>query len=145
MGIEIAQFLVKKHTDLKTSFSRQLCKFLGALKVDIDSDDTSSLSMLKKSLDELEMLITDATALRSLNPVLEFLDNTKADNDESDGESTGTEASSLAEALQAIEIAEHESIEIPKENEALEQESGKASEKQSSRSRRRLGSVNYKV
>lgn len=145
MGIEIAQFLVKEHEDLKTTFCRQLCKFLGRLDIDIDSDDTSSLSALKNSLDELGMFITDATALRSLKPIMELLDNPKADDEESDGESTSTEASSLAEALQAIEIAERESIETAKENEEGDQMTGKESDVQSSRGRRRLASVNYLV
>jgi hypothetical protein len=145
MGIEITQFLAKEHADLKTTFSRQLCKFMGKLNIDLDSDDTSSLSTLKKNLDELGMFITDATALRYLKPVMELLDNPKADDDESDEESTCTEASSLAEALQAIEIAERESTETAKENEEGEQVTGKDSDIQSSRSRRRLASVNYQV
>jgi hypothetical protein len=140
MSIEIAQFLVKELENLKTTFSRQLCKFLGALDITIDSDDASSLSNLKKNLDELGMCITDSTSLRSLKPVMELLDNSNVDDEESDGESTVSEASSLAEALQAIEIAERESIE--QENKEKKQVTGKDSDVQSSRGRRRLASVN---
>jgi hypothetical protein len=63
--------------------------------------DASSLSKLKKNLDELEMRITDSTSLRSLKPIMELLHNSYDDDEESDSKSTASEASSLAEALQA--------------------------------------------
>jgi condensin complex subunit 3 len=140
MGMEIAQFLVKAHENLKTTFSRQLCKFLGTLDIAIDSDEASSISKLKKYLDELGMCITDSTSLRSLKPVMELLDNSIDDDEESDSQSTVSEASSLAEALHAIEIAERESIE--QENKAEEQVTRKDSDVKPSRGRRRLATVN---
>jgi condensin complex subunit 3 len=140
MGIEIAQFLVKAHENLKTTLTRQLCKFLGTLDIAIDSDDASSLSKLKKNLDELGMCITDSTSLRSLKPVMEVLDTFNDDDEESDDKSTVSETSSLAEALQAIEITERESME--QEKEAEEQVTGKDSDVKPSRSRRRLAPVN---
>ena len=149
VAVEVSRFLLKEQVSLNTTILRQLCKTLGTTNIDVDLEDPSTLSKLKKNLEELGMYVTDSTALRSLKPITEVLDAVEVDED--DGESTVTEEDSedesLAEVLKAIEIAKRESMEaIEKENEKEISVDGKVSvddaQSTQSRGRRRLAPVN---
>lgn len=97
-SLQVAQFLIQESSDLTNATVRALGKFIGGHDIDVQSEPRTHLLKLKEYLEELGMLLTDATSLRSmalLNDTLvgiesEDEDNGRVQNDDS-SEATETE------------------------------------------------------
>jgi condensin complex subunit 3 len=98
-SLQVAQFLIEESSNLTNTTVRSLGKFIGARAyIDVQSEPRTHLLLLKERLEELGMLLTDATSLRSmalLNDALvgiesEDEENGRVQNDDS-SEATETE------------------------------------------------------
>ena len=84
-GLQVAEFLAKSGHDLTDTEARALCKFLGAVDFDVDDEDVKNIVSLKRHMEELGMLLTDATSLKyiaNLNELLADIEVNDADDDE---------------------------------------------------------------
>jgi condensin complex subunit 3 len=84
-SVQIAEFLAKHGEDITVTTLRALCKLLGASDFDVEQEDLNKLEDLKRNLEELGMLITDATSLRSLSDLNELLSDIQVDDEEEEG------------------------------------------------------------
>lgn len=73
LSISISEFLTENASDLTLSFMRSLCKILHGVNLDLESENIDSLNQLVKNMDDLSMIITDASAIRSLEKLLDML------------------------------------------------------------------------
>ena len=83
VGHQVAAFLVKEHDSLTATQLRAFCKFLGSLEIDLHKEDNRALGSLKEHIDMLVSTITDNNAMKSLEPLVEVLENVEeaADNE----------------------------------------------------------------
>ncbi len=84
VAVAICYFLCDENENLTISYLRSLCKILSKSYIDIDSEDIKTLKHLKRGLDELSINITDNTAMRSLETLIEILDDVQSDEEEDD-------------------------------------------------------------
>ena len=84
MSIAITEFLVSDYDKLTTTSLRSLCKILNKAYIDVKSEDALSLISLKHNFDELSMQITDDIATRSLEDIIELLDEVEYSDDQYD-------------------------------------------------------------
>lgn len=83
--LQIAQFLVKNESKLCKAQLRSVCKLLGGYEIDVGDKSNIDLGKLKDRLDEIESFLTDDTALRSLEHLIDsFADVKGADESEVD-------------------------------------------------------------
>jgi condensin complex subunit 3 len=81
-SIQISQFLVNAGEDVRTTMLRSLCKLLGSMSMSIaTSEDHQALLLLKNCNEELGMIITDPTSLRSLTALNEALADVAIDDE----------------------------------------------------------------
>lgn len=85
IAVAITGFLEQNSDDLSTTFIRSLCKILSNVDLDIGADEKSHLKRLKNSVEELTMHVTDDSALRTLQPLIELVEDVHSD-DESESE-----------------------------------------------------------
>jgi hypothetical protein len=95
-SLQVAQFLIQESSNLTNTTVRALGKFIGGQDIDVESEPRTHLLKLKEYLEELGMLLTDATSLRSmalLNDTLVGVENDEEDNGEvqNDDNSEATE------------------------------------------------------
>jgi condensin complex subunit 3 len=91
VSLQIAQFLVKNESKLTSTQLRSICKLLGGYEIEAQEQDRLALAKLKDSLDEIETFLTDASALRSLETLIEFLAAVKGTEDVDDSETQDSE------------------------------------------------------
>ena len=91
-SVQVSQFLRIEGPDLTTSVLRGLCKFMGNLELNFERDDLEHLKQLKEGMEELGMIITDSTSLRSFVSLNEQLTDFELPEEEnSEGTETETE------------------------------------------------------
>ena len=79
--VAIATFLEEHADDLTTTFIRTLCKILGSTHLDVSNEEQSLMRRLKNSIEELTMHITDDSALRALQPLIEIVEDVHSDDE----------------------------------------------------------------
>ena len=84
MSVGITEFLVSEFDNVTITSLRSLCKILNKAYIDVKVEDCLSLTSLKRNLDELSMLVTDENATRSLEDMIELLDEVEYTEDEHD-------------------------------------------------------------
>ena len=99
VSTQVAKFLVSTDS-LPVTLSRALCKFLSNQEITADKNDKVDLMTLKDLMEEVSMVISDASSLRSLSQ----LSNRLADIDLQDFEGSSEDTESEGE------------LEIPKES-----------------------------
>jgi condensin complex subunit 3 len=75
--IQVSQFLANNIEHLGTSTLRQLCTILGDMKLEVEKESCEHLSMLKESMEEVNMQLEDESfikILRNLNVILDSLE-----------------------------------------------------------------------
>jgi hypothetical protein len=97
-GLQVAEFLSKRSEDLNVTSQRALCKLLGGSFIDIEEEDPKNLAALKRFMEELGMLISDGTSLRSLATLNDVLSEIEVDEE------------SLAEEEEEEEVDSAESL-----------------------------------
>lgn len=80
--MQVAEFLSKSSQDLSVVTLRALCKFLGGSTIGTQEEEQKNIVALKRDLEELGMLITDATCLRSLSSINDILAHIEVDYDD---------------------------------------------------------------
>jgi len=99
MANNVSEFLIREGDDLHLTYLRTLSKILGKVYVDIKTEQSSAVHALKSSLDELAMLITDGIALRSLNNLVQILEDFDVnDDDDESGRQSESETECIPEA-----------------------------------------------
>ena len=73
LAIAISEFLVENGSDLPVRFLRILCKVLNGIDLDLESESIQHLNLLTTKMDELSLVITDSSSLRSLESMFEVL------------------------------------------------------------------------
>lgn len=109
--VEVSSFLVQQGDNLTNTHLRALCKLLGGADIDVEADHGKTVIALKSNIEELSLLIDDDNCQRSLETVVELLEEVsggESEDDENsteidDNESTGE---SLADALEKFKIVE---------------------------------------
>ena len=81
--IQVACYLEKSMDDLGSTQFRALCKWLGSVDFDLETQKSKDLSLLRRTLDEVEMATSDASALRALAPMMEYLSDISPEEEES--------------------------------------------------------------
>jgi condensin complex subunit 3 len=82
-AIQVAEFLINE-CSLTVTQTRALCKFMGSQDIG-DGEDRMHLRKLKDQMEELGMMVTDGTCLRSLTPLNERLADVESDDEEEHG------------------------------------------------------------
>ena len=96
---------------------RALCKLLGSLEVD---GPAANLIQLRDTMDELAMILTDPTALRTLNDLTRELAQVQEEDDEEDDTQEGSIESGVAtEDESAIDTTTEHLVASNKENTAV--------------------------
>lgn len=113
-SIQVAEFLINDGS-LTVTQTRSLCKFLGRQEIDVETGEHSHLRKLKDHMEELGMMLTDNTCLRSLTNINEYLVDVKDEDDASveneDEADAGTHSGdttledSIMESLAAVSIS----------------------------------------
>ena len=80
------------HCHLTNTETRALCKILGACSFDEKEEEMAQLYSLKRWMEELGHILTDATSLKYLNELLSILSEINTDDEEKEDDE-------LAEAL----------------------------------------------
>jgi hypothetical protein len=81
-AFQVASYAGKHLDELSATFRRALCKWLGSISVDCQTEAPKLLAQLKTVLDELEMSLDDASSSRSLSALLDLLADVSVDEDE---------------------------------------------------------------
>jgi condensin complex subunit 3 len=123
-SLQVAQFLIQESSNLTNTTVRALGKFIGGHDIDVQSEPRTHLLQLKEYLEELGMLLTDATSLRSMallndtlvdvesedenNGSVQNDDSSEATETEDEMESTGetTLEESLMDSMVALSVKE---------------------------------------
>jgi len=92
----ICSFINEDGDELTPTYLRALCKILSKSYIDVESEDSRVLAVLKQGLNDLAINVTDNTAMRSLEDLIELVDDVKSDNDDEENES-GNEDSNVDE------------------------------------------------
>ena len=106
VAVAICYFLCDENENLTISYLRSLCKILSKSYIDIDSEDIKTLKHLKRGLDELSINITDNTAMRSLETLIEILDDVQSDEEEDD-EQVETENDESEDEEESVDKRQH--------------------------------------
>lgn len=155
-SIAISEFLTESSVGCTTTYLRAICKIIGGADIILEEEPYESLSILKKSMDEAAMVVTDNTSIRSLETLLELLeeipDEDEDDEDDDDDEEEDDELEASAEAQELADELEKTNLsdidpagddEEGEENMADFMEEGKPSNNTSIGSeRRQLGELN---
>lgn len=98
-SIQIAHFLANVGDDFGTMMLRSLCKLMSTMLMDVaEAENRQALALLKHYTEELGMLITDSTSLRSLAILNETLaDITGGDETETEGDERDSEEETVSE------------------------------------------------
>jgi len=140
-SIAISDFIIKAGTDINTVYVRALCKFLGGAHIDVQSDNEVRLSLLKKNMNELELLVTDASSSRAVQKLNDALSTVDSEDEDEDRTTTSeSDEDSLAGAMEAIALSEASE---GKENAARSEAVPGNGKGIVSRTKRRLTQVNY--
>lgn len=150
IALQIAKFILsaeEKELSMNVTQLRSLCKLLGSLTV----PSTPGISKLQQALEELGMVLTDGTSLRSLTPLIQELEELHPEEDENIGSherresnaSTVTEATGLdSNASTITEISNKENPSLPSSQTAKPSSDYKASAPSSRLTRNALKSQN---
>ena len=84
-AIAICDYLSDENDNLSLTYLRALCKVLSKSYIDVESEDPKALLLLKRGLDDLAMNITDNAAMKSLEYLVDIVDEVDSDLEE-DGE-----------------------------------------------------------
>lgn len=83
-GLQVARFIAQKEGELTVTQLRSLSKFVGNQDIEPSDFKTVHLRHLKECVEELEEIVSDATSLRGLRPVMEALSKVEAYQKEDD-------------------------------------------------------------
>jgi len=97
----ICSFINEDGDELTTAYLRALCKILSSSYIDVESEDIYALRALKQGLNDLAMNVTDTTAMRSLENLVELVDEVHSDDEDDANE---IEESNGNEAVDAEEV-----------------------------------------
>ena len=110
LAIAIAEFLVDHGADLPVRFLRILCKILDGINLELESESVEHLNLLTTKMDELSLVITDSSSLRSLESMFELLSSDRDDEemkrdsiDSAQTELSGSTKSSCASVVCAFQ------------------------------------------
>lgn len=92
-GVQVAEFLAKSGLELTDTEARALCKFLSTVDFDVDDEDINNISSLKRHMEDLGMMLTDATSLRYLASLNDLLADIEVNDDDEEEEEDETEDS----------------------------------------------------
>jgi hypothetical protein len=89
-SLAIAEFLVNNvENSLNDTETRALCKLLGAANFDEKEEEMKNLCTLKRHMEELGMILTDATSLKYIADLNEILSEINYDDEENEEEGAG--------------------------------------------------------
>jgi hypothetical protein len=74
---------------------------LGSVDFDINTQKSKDLSLLRRTLDEVEMATSDASALRALAPLMDYLSDISPEEESSDEEEEVASPDSTADEVVA--------------------------------------------
>ena len=115
-AIAICGFINEDCDELSSTYLRALCKILNKSYIDVESEDSGILAVLKQGLNDLAIIITDDTAMRSLEDLIELVDdvgdepnesrNNKSKVDDDNNDSMGTEDEEHDQSDIEMEVSE---------------------------------------
>ena len=92
-GVQVAEFLAKSGLELTDTEARALCKFLSTVDFDVDDEDINNIASLKRHMEDLGMMLTDATSLRYLASLNDLLADVEVNDEEEEEEEDEAEDS----------------------------------------------------
>lgn len=109
--LEVSIFLKQQGDNLTNTHLRALCKLLGGADIDVELDHRKTVIALKSNIEELSLFIDDDNCQRSLETVVELLEEVSGGESEDDENSTGIDdhestSASLAEALEKTKLVD---------------------------------------
>lgn len=90
-SVQVASFLSEHGSELNTTFLRTLCKFIGGIDLDVETELYDDLSLLKEIVEELHNVIDDGTSLKYLASTIQLLADVEMEEEVKEDDDTEEE------------------------------------------------------